>query len=157
VLDVALARAALKDALDECSTPHWPALLSRTLLTSARRRTGPRCSQGRSGPVLDVPLPRAAIKDALDQCSTSHWPALLYAVTFLYVTLRRRSSFGAPAWNVPHDWTLADLSSTVRCVQNHADGFDRSPVSQSVSRLHWPTQPSILSGPGNEYQPKVRT
>jgi len=69
------------------------------------------------------------LKDAVDQCSTTHWPALLYAVAFLHVTLRQRSTFGPPAWNAPYDCSLADLNRTVRCVQNYADGFERSEVS----------------------------
>ena len=72
------------------------------------------------------------LKDPLEQCSTSRWPTLLYAVAFLHVTLRERSTFGPPAWNVPYDCSLSDLNSTVRCVQNHVDGLELSKVSQSV-------------------------
>ena len=70
------------------------------------------------------------LKDPLDQCSTPQWPTLLYAVAFLHVTLRERSMFGPPAWNVQLDFALSDLNSTVRCLQNYVDGLERSKVSQ---------------------------
>ena len=71
--------------------------------------------------------------DAVDQCCSRspHWPALLHAIAFLHLTVRQRCRLGAPAWNVPHDCALADLSSTVRCLQNHADCFARAEVR------HW--------------------
>jgi len=68
------------------------------------------------------------LKDPLEQCSTPQWPAVLYAVAFLHVTLRERSMLGAPAWNGPYNSTLADLGSTVRCLQNHVDGLECSKV-----------------------------
>jgi len=73
------------------------------------------------------------LQDPLEQCSAAHWPTLLHAVTFLHVTLTERSALGPPAWNVPSDFTLSDLSSTVRCLQNYVDGLERSKVSHSVS------------------------
>jgi len=70
--------------------------------------------------------------DPLEQCSTRQWPALLHAVAFLHVSLRERSTFGPPAWNAPYDCLLSDLTSSVRCLQNHVDSLERSKVNNAV-------------------------
>jgi len=70
--------------------------------------------------------------DPLEQCSTRQWPALLHAVAFLHVSLRERSTFGPPAWNAPYDCLLSDLTSSVRCLQNHVDGLERSKVNDAA-------------------------
>jgi len=72
--------------------------------------------------------------DAISGTSAVTWRTMLYALCFMHTSVQERRKFGPLGFNIPYEFSLADLSACVQFIQNHIIDVDgkKRPVD-------WPT------------------
>ena len=73
-------------------------------------------------------------QDMLDSVSDPKWKTMLFALCFFHTIVQERRKFGPLGFNIPYEFSQADLSACVHFINNHileVDGKKR-PVD-------WPT------------------
>jgi len=72
--------------------------------------------------------------DAISGTSNATWRTMLFALSFMHTVVQERRKFGALGFNIPYEFSQADLSACIQFIQNHITDVDskKRPVD-------WPT------------------
>lgn len=63
-------------------------------------------------------------QDVLDSVSEPKWKIMLFALCFLHTIVQERRKFGPLGFNVPYEFSQADLSACVNYIQNHLNDME---------------------------------
>eukprot|EP00327_Prymnesium_parvum_P015479 CAMPEP_0113272674 /NCGR_PEP_ID=MMETSP0008_2-20120614/23450_1 /TAXON_ID=97485 /ORGANISM="Prymnesium parvum" /LENGTH=4484 /DNA_ID=CAMNT_0000122153 /DNA_START=48 /DNA_END=13502 /DNA_ORIENTATION=+ /assembly_acc=CAM_ASM_000153 len=63
-------------------------------------------------------------QDVLDSVSEPKWKIMLFALCFMHTIVQERRKFGPLGFNVPYEFSQADLSACVNYIQNHLNDME---------------------------------
>uniref|UniRef100_A0A7S4MJ94 Dynein heavy chain n=2 Tax=Prymnesium polylepis TaxID=72548 RepID=A0A7S4MJ94_9EUKA len=63
-------------------------------------------------------------QDVLDSVSEPKWKIMLYALCFMHTIVQERRKFGPLGFNIPYEFSQADLSACVNYIQNHLNDME---------------------------------
>ncbi|KOO53014.1 flagellar outer dynein arm heavy chain gamma [Chrysochromulina tobinii] len=72
--------------------------------------------------------------DAISGTSNATWRTMLFALSFMHTVVQERRKFGALGFNIPYEFSQADLSASIQFIQNHITVVDskKRPVDWST-------------------------
>ena len=63
-------------------------------------------------------------QDVLDSVSEPKWKIMLFALCFMHTIVQERRKFGPLGFNIPYEFSQADLSACVNYIQNHLNDME---------------------------------
>jgi len=63
-------------------------------------------------------------QDVLDSVSEPKWKIMLFALCFMHTIVQERRKFGPLGFNIPYEFSQADLSACVQYIQNHLNDME---------------------------------
>lgn len=63
-------------------------------------------------------------QDVVDSVSEPKWKIMLFALCFMHTIVQERRKFGPLGFNVPYEFSQADLSACVNYIQNHLNDME---------------------------------
>ena len=72
--------------------------------------------------------------DAISGTSNATWRTMLFALSFMHTVVQERRKFGALGFNIPYEFSQADLSASIQFIQNHI-----TVVDSKKRPVDWPT------------------
>jgi dynein heavy chain len=72
--------------------------------------------------------------DAISGTSNATWRTMLLALSFMHTVVQEPRKFGALGFNIPYEFSQADLSASIQFIQNHI-----TVVDSKKRPVDWPT------------------